>query len=107
MTVASFVAAQRTDHGVPHAISCRALGVSRVWFYKWRDRPPSASPGPPGGLDAKVKAVFDASGGTYGSPRVLDELRDAGEAGVEEDRGALHGPPGVGGSARARDGATG
>ena len=26
MTVASFVAAQRTDHGVSHVISCRALG---------------------------------------------------------------------------------
>ena len=26
MTVASFVAAQRTDHGVPHVTSCRAPG---------------------------------------------------------------------------------
>ena len=31
-------------------------------------------------IDAKVKAAFDASGGAYGSPRILDELRDAGEA---------------------------
>ncbi len=79
MTVASFVAAQRTDHGVPHAISCRALGVSESWFYKWRDRPPSPRQVRRAELDTKVKAVFDASGGTYGSPRVLDELRDAGE----------------------------
>jgi hypothetical protein len=28
MTVASFVAAQRTDYGVPHVMSCRVLGVS-------------------------------------------------------------------------------
>ncbi len=27
-----------------------------------------------------VKASFEASGGTYGSPRVLEDLRDAGEA---------------------------
>ena len=32
MTVASFVAAQRTDHGVPHALCCRALGFSESWF---------------------------------------------------------------------------
>ena len=31
-------------------------------------------------IDAKVKAAVEASGGTYGSPRILDELRDAGEA---------------------------
>ena len=79
MTVASFVVAQRTDHGVPHAISCRALGVSECWFYKWRDRPPSPRQARRADLDAKVKAAFDASGGAYGSPRILDELRDAGE----------------------------
>jgi hypothetical protein len=36
MTVASFVAAQRTEHDVPHAVSCRALDVSESWLYKWR-----------------------------------------------------------------------
>ena len=30
MTVASFVATQRTDHGVPHAVSCRMLGMSEL-----------------------------------------------------------------------------
>jgi len=79
MTVASFVAAQRTEHRVPHAISCRALGVSQSWFYKWRDRPPTGRQRRRAEIDAKVKEVFDASGGTYGSPRVFDELRDAGE----------------------------
>jgi hypothetical protein len=38
MTVASFIASQRTDHGVPHAVSCRALDVPESTFYKWRDR---------------------------------------------------------------------
>ena len=41
MSVASFVAAQRTEHGVPHALTCRALELSESWFYKWRDRPPT------------------------------------------------------------------
>jgi hypothetical protein len=42
VTVASFIASQRTDHGVPHAVACRALDVSESWFYKWHDRPPTA-----------------------------------------------------------------
>ena len=79
MSVASFVAAQRTEHGVPHAVSCRALDVSESWFYKWHNRPPTARQVRRAEIDAKVKASFDASGGTYGSPRVLDDLRDAGE----------------------------
>ena len=56
------VAAQRTNHGVPHAVSCRLLGVSESWFYKWRSRRAE--------LDIKVRAVFETSNRTYGSPRV-------------------------------------
>jgi putative transposase len=37
VTVAGFIVAQRARHRVPCAISCRALGVSQSWFYKWRD----------------------------------------------------------------------
>ena len=80
MTVASFVAAQRTEHGVPHAVSCRTLGLSESWFYKWHNRPLSARQVRRAEIDAKIRAAFDASGGTYGSPRVLGELRDDGEA---------------------------
>ena len=74
MTVASFVAAQRTDHGVPHVISCRALEVSPSWFYKWRERRPTPRQQRRVTLDAAVKRSFDASGGRYGSPRVLADL---------------------------------
>ena len=35
--MAAFIAAQREAHGVPHAVSCRALRVSQAWFYKWKD----------------------------------------------------------------------
>jgi hypothetical protein len=32
--MAAFIVAQRAEHRVPHATSCRALGVSPAWFYK-------------------------------------------------------------------------
>ena len=77
MTVASFIAAQRTDHRVPHALACRVVGVPASTFYKWRDRPPSTRELRRADLDAAVKASFDDSGGTpgtYGSPRVFEDL---------------------------------
>ena len=81
MTVASFIAAPRNDHRVPQAVSCRVLEVSESWFYKWRDRPPTARQQRRVELDAAVKASFDDSGGTpgiYGSPRVFEDLIEAG-----------------------------
>jgi transposase InsO family protein len=55
--------------------------VSESWFYKWRDRPPTRRQQRRAALDAAVKAFFDDSGGnpgTYGSPRVFEDLLDAG-----------------------------
>jgi len=83
MSVASFVASQRTDHGVPHAKCCRWLGVSESWFYKWHHREPTARQRRRAELDAAVKVSFDDSGGTpgtYGSPRVFEDLAEAGWA---------------------------
>lgn len=42
MNLALFIATQRTDHRVPHAKCCVWLGVSQSWFYKWRERQPTA-----------------------------------------------------------------
>lgn len=81
MSVASFIASQRTDHGVPHAKCCRALGVSESWFYKWHNRPATARLQRQAALDAAVRASFEVSGGTpgtYGSPRVFEDLVEAG-----------------------------
>ena len=81
MSVASFIASQRTEHRVPHAKCCRWLGVSESWFYKWHDREPTARQERRAALDAAVKASFDDSGGTpgtYGSPRVFEDLIEAG-----------------------------
>jgi putative transposase len=81
VSVACFIASQRTDHGVAHAKCCRWLGVSESWFYKWRDREPTVGQQRRAALDAAVKASFDDSGGTpgtYGSPRVWEDLVAAG-----------------------------
>jgi putative transposase len=75
VSVASFVAAQRTDHGVPHAVSCRALEVSESWFYKWKDRPLTPRQQRRARLDDDVKRSFEESDGDYGSPRVRADLR--------------------------------
>lgn len=81
MSVARFIAAQRTEHRVPHAKCCRWLGVSESWFYKWHDREPTARQARRTDLDRAVKAFFENSGGTpgtYGSPRVFEDLVEAG-----------------------------
>jgi transposase InsO family protein len=78
MSVAAFIASQRTEHAVPHSVSCRALGLSQSWFYKWRDRPPTPRQVYRAELAERVREFFDASGGTYGSPRVTQDLWAAG-----------------------------
>jgi putative transposase len=76
--VAAFIAAQREGHGVPQAVSCRVLGVSESWFYKW-----SAGVLPPQAarrdrLRAEVGRLFREHRGKYGSPRITADLRDEG-----------------------------
>jgi putative transposase len=73
MSVASFIASQRTEHGVPHAVSCRALEVSESWFYKWRDRPPTPRQRRRAEVVAAIRESFEASDGSYGSPRVVED----------------------------------
>jgi putative transposase len=35
VSVARFIADQRTNYRVPHTFTCALLGVSLAWFYKW------------------------------------------------------------------------
>jgi putative transposase len=82
VSVAAFIADQRTGHDVPHAIACRALGVSQSWFYKWRRRinqdTPTGRARRRAELDEAIRTYFDASGGAYGSPRITRDLREDG-----------------------------
>ncbi len=73
--MAGFIDSQRTDHGVPHAVSCRALGIAPSTFYKHRNRPVTARQLRRQVTDAEVKRAFEVSQGTYGSPRVRAQLR--------------------------------
>jgi putative transposase len=78
VSVARFVADQRTMHRVPHAVTCAILGVSLSWFYKWINRGPTPQQARRSELDTAVKGAFDASQATYGSPRVHADLVEAG-----------------------------
>ncbi len=84
MSVARFVADQRTKYRVPHTFTCALLGISVSWFYKWLARA-----GDPDGvhtetarrrtqLDVAVKTAFTAAKGVHGSPRLVADLRDLG-----------------------------
>lgn len=74
MSVAGSIASQKAEHGVAHAVNCRALGVSESWFYKWRDRAPTPRQLRRARLEEAVRAVFDHRG-RYGSPWVHAESR--------------------------------
>ena len=78
MSVARFIADQRTNYRVPHTITCLLLGVSLAWFYKWLDRPPTSRQQRRADVDAAVAAMFDDAKGLHGSPRLHADLRDAG-----------------------------
>jgi len=78
VTVAGFIVAQRAQHRVPVAVSCRALGVSPAWVYKWRDGDTSPRRARRAQLAAAIRQLFAAHRGTYGSPRITDDLREAG-----------------------------
>jgi hypothetical protein len=62
VSVASFIASQRADHAVPQALSCKALGVSESWFYKWHERQRTPRQARRAALDKAVREAFEASG---------------------------------------------
>lgn len=57
---------------------CRTFGVTRSGFYAWRQRPLSRRQREDRELLEKMRAVFEQSRGTYGSPRLQGALRTLG-----------------------------
>jgi putative transposase len=78
VSVARFIADQRTNYRVPHTITCALLGVSESWFYKWIDRTPTASERRRTEVDEAVAQAFKDAKGLHGSPRLVADLRAAG-----------------------------
>ncbi len=78
MSVARFIADQRTFYRVPVAFCCALLGVSVSWFYKWADRQPTRTQRRRAKVDAAVAAEFAARRGLHGSPRLFVDLREKG-----------------------------
>jgi len=76
--VAALIAAQRDEHRIPPAVACRALGVSRSWFYKHQAGVLPPRTARRALLAAEVRRLFAAHRGTYGSPRITADLREAG-----------------------------
>jgi putative transposase len=62
----------------PIAPMCRLLGVTRQGFYSYAKRPPPERRPREVALRAEVSRIHEKSRGTYGSPRVLAELRASG-----------------------------
>jgi transposase InsO family protein len=78
VSLAALIAAQRVECGIPHAVSCRALGVSQAWFYKWRRGDSSLRRRRRAALASVIAYRFTAHRGTYGSPRITADLREMG-----------------------------
>jgi transposase InsO family protein len=57
---------------------CRVYGVTRAGFYAWRIRGPSHRTQENASLSGQIRRVYQASRGTYGSPRVYQRLRELG-----------------------------
>jgi len=80
--VAAFIAAQRDARRIPHGVSCRALGVSQSWFYKWASHARAGTLPPRAArrarLAAEVQRLFEAHQGKRGSPVITAGLREAG-----------------------------
>jgi putative transposase len=75
--VQAFIEAEKqADRSVAKA--CELLEVSRSAFYDRLNHVPSARELSDAELTGKIRAIHAAASGTYGAPRILDELREQG-----------------------------
>ncbi len=66
---------------------CRVFGGSESGYYAWRKRGSSARAQRDVGLVVAIRAAHERSDGSYGAPRILEDLREAGHR-VGRKRGA-------------------
>ena len=72
----ALIDAKKAD--VPVATACAVLGVSESRYYAWKSRTASPRQRDDMVLLAHIRAEFSTSNETYGSPRMLVELRENG-----------------------------
>jgi transposase InsO family protein len=85
----SFIHAEKAIHSI--VTMCRLLRVSTSGYYEWLGRGPSEREQENRKLSVHIKAVHEASGCTYGSPRILLELHELGfKAGVNRIARLMH-----------------
>ena len=60
------------------ALICRQLDLSTSGYYAWRQRKPSRRAKEDAVLVGKIAQSHRESRGTYGSPRIQDDLKDQG-----------------------------
>jgi len=94
------VKANQVDY--PVAILCRVLGVSPSGYYAWRDREPSMRARSDMALKQRIKAIHTDSRGTYGVPRIYEELKALGISVSRKRIARLMGELGIEGVSRRK-----
>jgi len=72
----AFVAVEKASY--PVRLLCQCLEVSRAGFYAWQRRPISARKHEDARLCVEIAVSHRESRRTYGSPRILRDLRERG-----------------------------
>jgi len=70
---------KRNQADYPVATLCRILGISTSGYYAWLNRPPSARAQSDARLSERIRALHQRSRGSYGVPRILEDLQEEGE----------------------------
>jgi len=73
-----YICIDRRRNQYPVCMMCRLLKVSRSGYYAWKSRPESQRAKTDRELTRVIQRFHAESRGTYGSPRIRDDLRDAG-----------------------------
>jgi putative transposase len=72
----AFIDAEKARY--PVTTLCKTLDVSESGYHAWKRRPPSKRATENACITAHIKASFQKSRETYGSPRLVGDLRDGG-----------------------------
>ncbi len=64
----------------PVSALCRVLKVGKSGFYDWKGRKPSTRSREDEAITQQIRECFEVSRQTYGSPRILRDLRERGSA---------------------------